>query len=381
MGDSGEELVGDFEEIDAVINETGNKSKITGQVNRGNAVLKRKSSETTSSSPSKAKRIESVRKSASFSRDNDRNLFSAVQDQEKVLNEEQVINNNCEVANESSSFLDEVPEDELLALDSRFSEDMFDRISTKFKPKGFGGYCTKVRVTPVVILDMADPAMQELIKFHQTNICFFFKGQAGKFRKKKGYAEIYVEKDKDWYTALHHLCKVNFDEERIKIQVSIIKVSDNKLHAQGSYVIRRSRPEKIQKLCEDIKVDDTRPANKEFFLTIPEIPDDISLPHLRYFLPFLPTLVTDKCEPIKSKPGFKGPIRMCYKDSAQVKSVSDIFADYTVNNQSLSIIRCSNNDMTTGNETKKSSGKVPAVNTKAEEKKRQVSVRRIRVSP
>merc|ERR1712154_108176 len=103
----------------------------------------------------------------------------------------------------------------------------------------------KVRFSPVEFLDLVDRAMQNLLATVKPKIAFCFKGQAGTFRKKKGFAEVYVSSNFDWAELLSHLCHVQFTEKQLKFTTDFVSSKDGHSLTNGSFSFSMKRRDQV----------------------------------------------------------------------------------------------------------------------------------------
>lgn len=228
------------------------------------------------------------------------------------------------------------------SIDERLGQEMFDKACADMIPKY---ELTKteevhqiVRFSPVEFLDLADRAMQNLIASIRPKLTFCFKGQAGTFRKKKGFAEAYVSSDFDWSELLSHLCHVQFAEKQLTFSTNFVSSKDGHTLTNGSFSFSMHRRDQIRTLLQ--VVEETPAAlqtSPDFYLQVESVSESTSLDTLKLLFPFLP--YPSEGRGYKSKEDFKGPINMCYRSKAQMEAVYNCFRDFEIDGYPLKVTK------------------------------------------
>ncbi|XP_005101197.1 uncharacterized protein LOC101854727 [Aplysia californica] len=297
--------------------------------------IKRKPVENVSSSSPKVRKIHSDSKASpkqnKSSSDSGRNVFAAVEDQ-KCADKE---NKSVEEQEIVDDIMVTITEEESKAIDTILAEEMFEDIRQCAQPKTEEKTFT-LRFGPVEIADLAESGMQNLIR-SQPSLSFYFRRQAGKFKKKKGYGEICFLRALPIQAFIRRLCLVKLVEKRIELTISV-QIPKGRDYV-GTLVLRLDRHGKLLKLIGsgDEPVRGTATPSKTYF-EVDQVPIDAHPLSLKTLFPFIPFIDMKNCiEDSGVKPAFKGPVRVCYADASWLEAVLECFSEFTINNHPLAI--------------------------------------------
>jgi hypothetical protein len=215
-------------------------------------------------------------------------------------------------------------EEECRNIDTDLVEEMMKSVKKEIMPRN-AEYT--VRFSPVELADLAEDSVQKLV-LSQPSLAFYFKRQ-GKFKKKKGYAEVYLTQMQDARLFIQKLVQIQLIEQNMEVTLTVSR--PNKRDEVLSLIISLSYTGPLQKVVKNT-ADATKVLHgvKKEPAKVEKVPAATNALLLRAVFPFAAEVIFSPDQK-KVQSGYKGPVNIYYASKSLKEAVLDCCSGFTYN--------------------------------------------------